>query len=83
MNRGQRVVVVVGFGLALSAVGLWLTQWNAGVGWVGYAPMSEAPFSPVVGVHPWVRLGIWLALTAVWTGTSVWLLRSADRSKSA
>jgi hypothetical protein len=33
-------------------------------------------YLPVGGLHPWVRMMVWLVLTAVWVLASVALLRS-------
>ena len=77
MNQGQRIVVVIGLGVALGTLGEWVTNANNGAfGWVGYAPLSRATFVPDSGLEPWARLLIWLVLTVLWTAFSVWLLRS-------
>ncbi|HEY5252120.1 MAG TPA: hypothetical protein VIJ09_10675 [Acidimicrobiales bacterium] len=82
MNHRQRIVVVIGLGVVLGAFGEWVSSWRDGFGWAGYAPLSQATFSPPNGIDPWIRLVIWLALAAVWTGSSVWLLRSSAGSES-
>ena len=47
-------------------------------GWVGYAPLQNNAFRLAnVGLHPWVRLVIWLLLVVFWTLVSTWLLRPA------
>ena len=67
------MVVVVGLGAGLYFFGSWLTtRGEVGFGWVGYAPLSDFPG----GLHPWIRLLIWLALIVVWVGAGVVLLRS-------
>ena len=81
-NLRQRIVVVIGLGFGLGFFGLWATTRGAAglaYGWVGYAPLSRAIFAPVDGgLHPWVRLIIWLALTVVWTVASLLLLRTSS-----
>jgi len=74
----QRVVLIVALAFALYVVGMWLTNLDTHpfTGWVAYAPLSNTSFSPYVGgLHPWVRVVIWLLLTIVWTVTSLSLLR--------
>lgn len=45
-------------------------------GWVAYAPTSNSyNFPSEGGLHPWVRLILWLALIGLWTGLSALLLR--------
>jgi hypothetical protein len=79
-NRGQRVVLVVGLGVALYFFGGWFTTRGTGAqhGWVAYAPLSNTYNTPNVfgGFHPWVRLVIWLLLILVWVVASVALLRT-------
>jgi len=85
MNRGQRVVVVVGLGVALYFLGGWVTTRGTPLqfGWVAYAPLSNTYNTPVGlgGLHPWVRLVIWLVFTFVWVVASVLLLRSRPAEK--
>jgi hypothetical protein len=86
LNRTQRIVIVIGLGLGLYACGGWITTRGSGSGWVAYAPLSNTPgpSDAVGGVHPWVRLLIWLALIVIWVLASVWLLRpSSDSGDSA
>jgi hypothetical protein len=85
LNLAQRIVTIIGLGIALGIFGLWVTTRGGISGWVGYAPLSTSAayrsnLSVVFrgGLHPWVRLAIWLALTVVWTGASIALLRSAS-----
>lgn len=40
---------------------------------MSYAPLSQATPPPEVILHPWVRLLIWLALTAIWVIASLWI----------
>jgi hypothetical protein len=77
-NPAQRVVAVVGLGLALYVFGVWATAIGVHplTGWVGYAPLSGASLSRMEGgLHPWVRLVLWLILIAVWASLSFVLLR--------
>jgi len=86
LNVHQRVVVVVGIGAGLFFFGSWLTtRGQGGSGWVAYAPLSNtinAADLPGPGLHPWVRLVIWLALIAVWVVIGVVVLRSRDPDSS-
>jgi hypothetical protein len=75
LNLPQRIVLVVALGLAFFVFGSWVMTAGSGGGyWVGYAPLTSqvAPG----GLHPWVRLLIWLALIVVWAVLAVWLLRA-------
>jgi heme/copper-type cytochrome/quinol oxidase subunit 1 len=77
LNLAQRIVVVIGLGIGLDVFGQWLVSRGSGAtGWVAYAPLSRAVYLPVGGLHPWVRMMVWLVLTAVWVLASVALLRS-------
>jgi uncharacterized membrane protein YwaF len=82
-NSGQRAVIVIGLGVALYLLGQWLIgSWQGGSsGWVAYAPLSQAT-SPVRILHPWVRLLIWLALTAIWVIASLGILSTRNGSTS-
>ena len=84
MTTGQRVVIIVGLGLALGCFGAWLTTRGIGGqnGWVAYAPLSNTYNAPG-GLHPWVRLVIWLVLILVWVVVSVVLLRPPASSDDA
>jgi hypothetical protein len=75
LNQSQRIVTIVGLGAALYVFGIWFTGLDSNLpyGWVAYAPLSNQ-FN-VTGLHPWVRLIIWIVLIAVWALVSVWLLR--------
>jgi hypothetical protein len=87
LNGGQRIIVVIGIGIALYLFGEWLIGfWEGGsFGWVGYAPLSQAPLPSVVVLHPWVRLLIWLAITAIWVIASLGIMstRRRDSGKGA
>jgi cytochrome bd-type quinol oxidase subunit 1 len=81
LNRGQRVVVIVALAVALYFAGSYVETLGRS-GWVAYAPLRDqatyAPLSafPNVGLHPWVRLVVWLGLTIIWAACSLALLRS-------
>ncbi|MGH3303340.1 MAG: hypothetical protein ACRDOK_16990 [Streptosporangiaceae bacterium] len=76
LGKAQRVVVVIGLGLALGAVGSYLVSLGSGLprGWTGYAPL-QLQVVPGIGMAPWLRLIIWLALIALWALASIRLLR--------
>lgn len=76
LNRPQRLVIVVGLSATLYVLGQWLMSIgsNLNFGWVAYAPLSKE-FAPE-GLHPWVRLVIWLVLIIIWALVSATLLRS-------
>ena len=79
LNRGQRIVIVVGLGVVLYFFGAWVTTRGTGAtGWVGYAPLTNPYTTPNAfgGLHTWVRLVIWLFLALVWVVASVVLLRT-------
>lgn len=85
-NIRQRVVVVIGFGAGLFFFGGWLTtRGEGGSGWVSYAPLTAAGPAGYSGpgLHPWVRLLIWLALIVVWIIVGVVLLRSRPVDESS
>jgi hypothetical protein len=76
LNMAQPVVIVVALGVGLVLFGRWLVGYWQGdtFGWVAYAPLSGATNAPRALLHPWVRLVIWLALTAVWAAGSLAVL---------
>jgi hypothetical protein len=83
LNLGQRIVTVIGLGVGLGILGVWATSQGKAFGWVGYAPLSSSAtfrnslsIAIAGGLHPWVRLVIWLGLTIFWTVVSIVLLRS-------
>jgi hypothetical protein len=74
--------MVVGLGIMLCFLGLWLTSLgdHLPTGWVAFAPLKgNVNIATVGGLHPWVRLVIWLILTVLWTGASLGLLRESTR----
>jgi hypothetical protein len=86
LNTRQRLVIVIGLGVGLYFFGGWTTTLSeTGSGWVAYAPLSNTFNTanlPGPGLHPWVRLIIWLALVVVWVLASVVVLRSPPSSKA-
>ena len=82
-NLRQRIVVVIGLGLALVFLGRWITTRHRFTGWVAYAPLSRGVHT--VGgtaLHPGLRLLIWVALTLIWVVVSLALLRSTPDSEN-
>jgi heme/copper-type cytochrome/quinol oxidase subunit 1 len=76
LDRPQRVVLVVGLGLASYVLGSWLTNLHSGfTGWTAYAPLQNNSFQLSNGeMHPWVRVVIWILFIVFWTLVSLWLL---------
>jgi hypothetical protein len=81
LSKAQRIVVVVGLGLALVALGSYLAGLGQGgaaglaQGWA--VPLTSGGFAPA-NPHPWVSLIIWLALVGVWTLASIRVLRPSS-----
>jgi hypothetical protein len=77
LSRPQRLVVVIGWGMALGAAGIYLTSLGSvsGFGWYAYAPLAHSAAFPHTGLAGWLRLIIWLALIGLWALGSVWVLR--------
>jgi hypothetical protein len=86
LNLGQRIIIVVGLGIGLAVLCLWVIAQvspDRPFGWVGYAPLeSSAAYRSSLslavrgGLAPWLQLVIWLGLTIIWATTSVFVLRS-------
>ena len=77
MNRAQRIILVIAWGLALNVAGTYVvTLGNLETGWTAYAPLSGAINLPHLGLSPGLRLLVWLGLTGLWASGAVWLLRS-------
>jgi hypothetical protein len=71
-------VLVVGLGLALTVLGGYITSLGspaAQFGWFGYAPLTNQFRPEDSDLAPWAQFLVWLALIAVWTGASAWLLK--------
>jgi hypothetical protein len=87
LSKAQRVVVVIALGLALGAVGGYLVSLGSGYrfGWTGYAPLSTEGefFVPGRGLHPWLRVIVWLVLIGLWAVASIRVLRPRSESAQA
>lgn len=84
------MVMVVGLGIALYFFGAWVTTrgtgWpGGGTGWTSFAPLTSPSTTPdlIGGLHPWVRMVIWLALVVIWVIASVLVLRSPGAPKGS
>jgi heme/copper-type cytochrome/quinol oxidase subunit 1 len=73
LSTAQRVVIVIALGLALGVAGRYLVSLGGGLptGWTGYAPLQAIQ----IGMAPWLRLVIWLALIVLWSLASIRVLR--------
>lgn len=81
VNTAQRVVLAVGLGAALLAIGRATEVWLGGgtSGWFAYAPLTSAeafPGAPFFIRQPGLRLLFWLSLIAVWMVVAFWLFGS-------
>ncbi len=84
MGKGQRIVLIIGWGLALGFVGLWATAPPGPTGWVAYAPLA-GEFQSVRysgALEPWQQLLIWLALVVGWTAVAFFVLRPSQRARN-
>jgi heme/copper-type cytochrome/quinol oxidase subunit 1 len=76
LSQPQRIVVVIALGVACGAAGIYLASPGSAIsGWYAYAPLSQALYPPHTGLAGWLRLIIWLALTALWALVSIRVLR--------
>lgn len=78
LGLAQRIVILIGLGLGLVALGGYLVSLNspATFGWFGYAPLTNNAFVPEgSGLAPWLQLLIWLGLILVWSLAGVLLLK--------
>jgi heme/copper-type cytochrome/quinol oxidase subunit 1 len=84
LSLSQRIVVIIAWGLALGAAGIYLTSLGSasGFGWYAYAPLSQTASLPHTGLAGWLRLIIWLALIAVWALGSIRVLHPAPEGLS-
>lgn len=64
--------------MALVLLGEWVTALgtHANYGWVAYAPLSNSFNQLGGGLHPWVRLVVWLLLLVLWVSLSLVILRT-------
>lgn len=76
LNTAQRVVIVIGLGIALAVAGRYLVSLGSPThfGWVAYAPLTSGAWPPGTGLPGWLRLVIWLGLTGIWSSVSVVVL---------
>jgi hypothetical protein len=76
LSRSQRVVVVIALGLVLGTLGSYLVNLGNGLtsGWYAYSPLTSSLYAPT-GLHPWLRLIIWLVLIGAWAAGSIRVLR--------
>ena len=84
LNRGQRLVVVVGWAVILWFVGSFVSTLGqpGAFGWVAYAPLSRAVYSgPGLTLTPLEDLLLWLALVVAWVGGAMLLLRDQGPHK--
>jgi hypothetical protein len=81
LSQPQRIVVVIAFGLALGAAGVYLVSLGStsGFGWYAYAPLSHSASLPSTGLAGWLRLIIWLALICLWALGSLRVLRPSPK----
>ena len=79
----QRIILVIGLGLAFAVLGRYLVSLgrSGSFGWYAYAPLNSSTSSSHFGLRPWIRLVIWVGLIAVWTGSSFFLLRRTPKSE--
>jgi hypothetical protein len=83
LNQGQRIVAIVGLGVALFFVGVYLSELATFNGWTAYAPLTKAPNQSGRLLTGLEDLFLWLGLVAVWVLVAVFVLqgsRTRDRS---
>lgn len=76
LNRSQRVVLVVGWGLALYFSASYLAGRLASPGsaaWFNYAPNNGVTYG---GSASRSNLWLWLAAVTLWLVGALWLMRS-------
>jgi hypothetical protein len=80
LNKSQRVVVVIAFGLALETLGSYVVELGSGLasGWYAYSPLSSSALFAPTGLHGWLRLIIWLVLIGAWALGSIRVLRPSS-----
>jgi branched-subunit amino acid ABC-type transport system permease component len=82
-NRPQRIVVVTALGISLYVLGSWMVTWGS------HLPYGSATFtnlsSPIEvgGLHPWVKVAIWIIAVAIWSGFSITLLRTSSVERNS
>jgi hypothetical protein len=79
LNTAQRVVIVVAIGIALVAIGIYVT--NRGSTSPGLHYISTSLIGPGMGPPCWLRLIIWLVLDGIWAVASIVVLRPPQGSE--
>lgn len=83
MNLAQRTVLVVGAGLIIRLVVLWIVTDPMQGGWFGYAPDTRLLSTPTTRrFGPGLTTAILALAVIVWSAVALWLLAShaADRT---
>jgi len=80
-NRGQRIVAVVGLGVALWFVGEYVTTLGNPLGVIAYAPLSKAIGPSGYSLTSLERLLVWLGLVIAWVVGSMLLLRATENAQ--
>lgn len=78
LSTAQRIIVVVGLGVAFIALGNYLVSLNnpvAGGGFFGYSQSAPLVALGGAGLAPWLQLLIWLGLILVWTAIAAVVMR--------
>ena len=79
MNRDQRIVVVVAFGILLAVAAVTVNRLldNPDGGWFAYAPNTGVRFPS--GTEPtWRRAAVWIGAVGIWVVSSLYLLRTGS-----
>jgi heme/copper-type cytochrome/quinol oxidase subunit 1 len=77
LNKPQRIVVVIAFGLAIATLASYLVNiGSVASGWYAYSPQTSALYAPR-GLHAWLRVIIWLLLIGAWALGSIRVLRAS------
>lgn len=80
LDFAQRIVLVVGMGLALCVFGLWITHIGSHSP-AGYRPMLLLRAG--AGSLPrWARFLLWLVLIVAWSVASLWVLHQPKAQES-
>jgi heme/copper-type cytochrome/quinol oxidase subunit 1 len=81
LGQPQRIVVVIAFGLACGAAGIYLVSLGSTAsGWYAYAPLTQSISPPHPALAGWLRLIIWLALISLWALVSIRVLRPSPEA---
>jgi hypothetical protein len=75
LSQPQKIVVVIAFGMALGAAGIYLVNLGNTFGWYAFTPLSQVVSAPRTGLAGWLRLIIWLVLICLWALGSILVLR--------